>query len=291
MTPPVDAIPPKRFPRRLADLGYSARVLAGTEVILPPLCEVPAGEFLMGSDPMQDQDALDDERPQHAVALPAYRIGRFPVTVAEYACFVRAGHARPPLVHYSGQANATTDRWEWVNWRTQLRRLDHPVVCVSWHDAAAYAAWLAGVTGGPWRLPTEAEWEKSARWDPANRHARLYPWGQTFDKDRCNTRESGIGTTTPVGTYPTGASPCGAHDMVGNVYEWTSSLFQPYPYRRGEGQEGLEAPEAPVERGGSFRIATRYARAACRGATGPDDFSYVLGFRVACAGPDSVEPG
>jgi formylglycine-generating enzyme required for sulfatase activity len=87
MFTPLDPLPPERFPRRLVDLGFSADILAGTEVILPPLCEVPPGDFLMGSDPARDPQAYDDEQPQHRVSLGAFRMARYPVTVAEYACF------------------------------------------------------------------------------------------------------------------------------------------------------------------------------------------------------------
>ena len=145
------SMPSDRFPQRLASLGFQAKVSNGVEVILPPICDVPAGEFLMGSDPKQDKEAEDNEKPQHWVTLPAFQIARFPVTVAEYACFVRAGGKEP-------------QRWTrdigHVTWQEQHQaRFDHPVVCVSWQDAMAYAAWLAKLTDEPWRLPTEAEWE------------------------------------------------------------------------------------------------------------------------------------
>lgn len=117
--------------------------------------------------------------------------------MAEYACFVRAGHAMLS------------------DWLTQLGTLDRSVASVSWHDATAYAAWLARQTGQPWHLPTEAEWEKAAR----GTEGRIYPWGDTFDASRANTYESGIGTTTPVGASPSGASPSGAQDLAGNVWE------------------------------------------------------------------------
>ena len=117
----------------------------------------------MGSDPKRDREAGADEQPAQQVTLPAYQIGRFPVTVAEYACFVASGHAEPRQGYGRTGARSCT-------------RLDHPVVYVSWHDAVAYAAWLAEITGQPWRLPTEAEWEKAASVGPAARRAS-YPWG------------------------------------------------------------------------------------------------------------------
>lgn len=271
-------IPPERFPKSLADLGFVGTVVSGGEVILPPLCDVPAGAFLMGSDPSQDPQASDEEKPQHWVTLSAYQLARFPVTVAEYACFVRAGHAEPQRYEYA-PANVVVD------WATQMRRLDHPVVCVSWHDAVAYAAWLATATGQLWRLPSEAEWEKTARWDPAQGRSRIYPWGDTFDQNRANTSESGLGTTTPVGSYPTGASPCGAQDLAGNVWEWTSSLYGPYPYNPGDGRERADAPGSRVLRGGTWFYAAGRARAAYRIWHAPTDFVATGGFRLARAVP------
>jgi formylglycine-generating enzyme required for sulfatase activity len=217
-SPPAQPV----IPPRLANLGYRVAVQGGAEVILPPLCAVPAGRFLMGTDPNKDKAALKEEHPQHWVTLGAFEIGKYPVTVAEYACFVRA----------SGTAAPTGDdsKWWQVSWQTQLReRLEHPIVMVSWHDATAYAQWLAEHTGQPWRLPSEEEWEKAARWDAATGSARIYPWGDNFDTARCNTYEAGKGTTTPIGSHPSGASPYGVLDMAGNVYEWTSSEYKDYP--------------------------------------------------------------
>jgi formylglycine-generating enzyme required for sulfatase activity len=272
----VGSIPPDRFPPRLAQLGYQGRVLNDIEVILPPLCSVPAGAFLMGSDPSQDKETQDNEKPQHWVALPDFQIARYPVTVAEYGCFVRTGHAEP-----KSQYNPLT-------WQQQRERPDHPVVNVSWKDVVAYATWLATQTGQPWRLPSEAEWEKAARWDPATRTSRIYPWGDNFDTSRANTRESGKKTTTPVGTYPSGASPCGAQDMAGNVWEWTSSHYKPYPYNASDGRETLTSTENRVLRGGSCVSIPRNSRAAYRSIYHPDyAFYFVVGVRLAWAVPNS----
>ena len=255
-----------QLPEQLADLGFTAHSDKGVEYILPPLCRVPAGPFLMGSDPKRDKMVIESERPQHTVTLPAYEIARFPVTVAEYACFVRAIHGEPK------------------DWKSQLAKLDHPVVNVTWHDAMAFAAWLAERTGEWWRLATEAEWEKAAR----GIDGRTYPWGDSFDKARCNTEESGIGTTTPVGSYPNGASPCGAQDMVGNVWEWTSSLYNSYPYSQTDGRESPDSTRHRVLRGGSWCEDTRGVRAACRlGDDRPGYFSDYIGFRVVWASPSS----
>jgi formylglycine-generating enzyme required for sulfatase activity len=264
----LSPIPPDRFPPRLVPLGFIPRKAHGVEYIVPPVCDVPAGEFLMGSDPKRDREANDDEQPQHHVTLPAFQIARFPVTVAEYACFVRTGYSKPSKG--SGYAD--------VDWPTQLTRLDHPVTRVSWHDAVAYAAWLSECSGQPWRLPSEAEWEKAAR----GTDGRIYPWGNTFDKARCNTRKSGIKATTPVDRYPGGASPCGALDLTGNVWEKTASVFEPYPYTPSAGREAPEATGDRVLRGGCWDNPVEVVRAAYRyrSQVGLDGLNGLVGFRL-----------
>jgi toxoflavin biosynthesis protein ToxD len=260
-TPSAAALPP-----RFGDLGYKGWLAAGHEFILPPLCLVPAGPALIGSteDPA--------EAPVHRVVLPTFAIATHPVLVAEYACFVRSGHRLPPDV---GR----------VTWSMQFSRLDHPVVNVSWRDAVAYAAWLSALTGQAWRLASEAEWEKAAAWDVARGLARRYPWGDQFASERCDTRESTLGGTTPAGTYPNGISPCGAHDMAGNVREWTRSLYAPYPYAAADGRERTDADGERVQRGGSWFGFASDARCAFREWHAPDEVSPVVGFRLLLEAP------
>ncbi len=250
-------LPPSRLPPVLAMLGYELHSASDVEFIVPPLCNVAAGAFLMGSNQGEDSEARVDELPQHSVTLPAFQVGKFPLTVAEYAYFLRArGRAAP-----TGEDGKLYE----VSWQTQLRqRLDHPVVRVSWDDAVEYARWLAVRTGHPWRLPTEAEWEKAARWDQEMEAVRRFPWGDRFDAKRCNTIEGKQGTTTPVGTYASGASPYGAQDMAGNVWEWTSSLYLPYPYSATDGREQKNSTDMRVMRGGSWAGVSGLARAAFR---------------------------
>jgi formylglycine-generating enzyme required for sulfatase activity len=197
------------------------------------------------------------------------------VTVAEYACAVRAKAVREPSV----------GTWGSITWADQLQRPDHPVVRVSWHHAWAYAAWLAQVTGQPWRLPTEAEWEKAAR----GTDGRLYPWGDAFDGTRCNTSASESGATTPVGTYADrgDASPYGVHDLAGNVWEWTSSLYKPYPYSPNGGREQPQSAGNRVLRGGSSAENPPSARVVFRYHADPVSARKDDGFRLVLAVPSS----
>ena len=243
-------------PMPLYNLGFRGYSVNGVECILPPICPVPAGVFTMGSDKSRDKQARVNETPQFPVGVDVFAIGQHPVTVAEYDCAVRANAVREPPESLP------------IDWATQQSHSDHPVVCVSWKDALAYVRWLAKVTGQPWRLPSEAEWEKAAR----GTDGRIYPWGDTFDKARCNTSESGINTTTPIGHYPNGESPYHVQDMTGNVWEWTSSLFKPHPYRKNDGRENLGSTGNRVLRGGSCYDYAINARAAFRGELGPVSF-------------------
>jgi formylglycine-generating enzyme required for sulfatase activity len=256
--------------------------------------EIPAGQFTMGSDVLQDSRALVDEIPQHKVDLPRYYIGRYEVTVAQFRAFVQAsGYQSGPTQKQDGQT-------------------DVPVVNGSWHDAIAYTTWLdkslressttsAGVRsilsagGQPCRvtLPSEAEWEKAAR----GIEARVYPWAGQFDPAKANMASGKRGAPTVVGSYPDGASPYGLLDMSGNVSEWTRSLWGPnivkpgfgYPYDPNDSQrEDLKAPVtvARVVRGGSS--GSDDARAAYRAGITPDFRHFNLGFRVAVSCSRSV---
>jgi formylglycine-generating enzyme required for sulfatase activity len=175
----------------------------------------------------------------------------------------------PPQGDYLGR--------DW-DWEKQVQRLNRPVISVSWEHALAYTRWLAEVTKQVWRLPTEAEWEKAAR----GTDGRIYPWGNVFDQARCNTVEARIGTTTPLGMYPGGASPYHVQDMAGNVGEWTSSRFSPYPYVSGDGREDPLSTGERVLRGGSWCGDANGARAAYRNDHRRVDFtSDDMGFRLA----------
>lgn len=247
--------------------------------------EIPAGPFWMGSSD-QDEDASDREKPQHEVTLPRYFIARYPVTVSQFEAFVAA------------------TGYSWSEQHRDQGQPTRPVVYVTWHDALAYCRWLGEVlraddtTPEPLRtlllddgwqvtLPSEAQWEKAAR-GAANR--RRYPWGDIFEDEQANIRDTGVMTTSAVGCFPKGASPYGCLDMAGNVWEWTRSLWGEdwpkssfgYPLDAGDGREALQVPYevTRVLRGGAFYSPAPRVRCAVR----YDDYvrraDLNVGFRV-----------
>jgi formylglycine-generating enzyme required for sulfatase activity len=189
-------------------------------VLKPKWIEIPAGPFLMGSDPARDPHANEDEMPQIEVTLNDYYIAKYPVTVVQFTLFRDDdGYTNPDYWTNTG--------WQWRQkyditrpgyWQNSMLYIEnHPVVGVSWYEAYAYCQWLSRQLEYEVRLPTEAEWEKAAR----GTDGRVYPWGDTFDSSRCNSRESDIGNPTMVGAYsPQGDSPYGCADMAGGVWEW-----------------------------------------------------------------------
>lgn len=259
-----------------------------TKISLEPrMIMIPAGEFSMGGG------GDDDAKPQHRLSLPAFQISHYPVTNAQFLRFVEET-GREWLwgtgPEWLGQVGR---QWLWAAGR-RPEKADCPVAAVSWHDARGYCAWLTetwrsqGVItpGQGVRLPTEAEWEKAAR----GADGRLYPWGDEWDAERCNTSESGRGETTPVDAYPQGASPYGLLDMVGNVWEWTASLWgedfwQPtfrYPYDPGDGREDWAAGDhvLRVLRGGSYTNNWTLACCTVRNRDVPTLLNFAFGFRI-----------
>lgn len=226
---------------------------------------IPSGEFLMGSS-----EGVGNETPAHTVRLDAFYIDRYPVTNEEYKRFVDiTGHPVP--CYDVDWVDASDYNWDPETRTPPAGKENHPVVLVSWEDAQAYAAWAGK------RLPTEAEWERAAR----GTDGRRWPWGDEFVKDRCNSKESDVGGTVPVGQYsPDCDSPDGVGDTVGNVWEWTSSLFRPYPYDADDGRESLEANGWRVLRGGSW--VNDLDRARCTARLDGDFLFYNnVGFRCA----------
>jgi formylglycine-generating enzyme required for sulfatase activity len=273
----------------------AGRVLArlGDPRDLDAVVFVPGGPFLMGSGG-KDEQAYDDEHPQHTVEVADFSIGKYPVTNAQYAQFVEAGG-------YHERRHWTDAGWDWMQgeereapayWNDPRWNLpDHPVVGVSWHEALAYTRWLGERLDQTCRLPTEAEWEKAARGpvrsEVEGTDRRIYPWGDAWAEDRANTSEAGLGRTTAVGAFPDGASPSGALDMSGNVLEWCSSAGYseaPYPYRPDDGREDVERGVVRALRGGSWGSNGRDARCAYRNNSHPAVFGHDVGFRVVFPG-------
>jgi formylglycine-generating enzyme required for sulfatase activity len=201
---------------------------------------VPAGEFLMGSsenDPVADSD----EKPQHPVYLDAYWIDQTEVTNAMYQRCVEAGKCTAP--QHSARYGST-------------QYTHHPVMGVTWEQAQTYCAW----TGR--RLPTEAEWEKAAR----GADGRLYPWGNIAPSADLLNFNRNVGDTTEVGSYPAGASPYGALDMAGNIWEWVADRYDKSYYAKApaENPPGPATGVTRVLRGGAWGVDPRAVRASNR---------------------------
>jgi formylglycine-generating enzyme required for sulfatase activity len=217
--------------------------------------------------------------PQHTVNVEPFQIDRYPVTNQEYKRFVdETGH---PVPHYDVSWCDTRG----YNWDPETQtfpegKADHPVVLVTLEDALAYAQWAGK------RLPTEAEWERAAR----GTDGQTWPWGNDATPGLSNTSEAGVHATTPIEKHaPDGDSPDGVADLVGNVWEWTSSLFKPYPYDAHDGRENLGATGWRVLRGGSWRNDLFTARGYTR-LDGDFLFFNNVGFRCAVSVPELPDP-
>jgi formylglycine-generating enzyme required for sulfatase activity len=259
----------------------------------PQMVLIPAGNFLMGTSEseLKEIEKLDQDKnyqewirrevPQHEVTLNAYAIGRYSVTNAEFKRFVDDnGYTTQEYWTEAGWKRKESGSWTkpryWED--TKWNDPSQPVVGVSWYEAAAYCKWLAEKTGKPYRLPTEAEWEYAAR----GKEGYRYPWGNQWDKTRCNNKENGADRTTPVGQFsPQGDSSFGVGDMVGQVWEWCSTKYADYPYKSDDGREKSEGDDIRVLRGGSWVNNVAYCRGGCRFWYNPGYWSYDWGFRCA----------
>ena len=263
---------------------------------LPAEVLVPPGPFIMGTS--TEPWALDNERPAHKVELDSFYIDTTPVTNAAYAEFIADGGYHEPR-WWSGagwehrQRSGLTapqfwhlDGGQWVRRRfgaIEPVPPNQPVLHVCWHEADAYARWAGR------RLPTEAEWEKAARWDPASGRSRRYPWGD--DEPALQHANLGQRHLQPAqaGSYPAGGAPCGARQLIGDVWEWTASDFLPYPgfsawpYR--EYSEVFFGSTYKVLRGGSFAVGPVACRATFRNWDYPVRRQIFAGFRTARSTP------
>jgi formylglycine-generating enzyme required for sulfatase activity len=255
---------------------------------------VPAGDFTMGSD----SSSFANERPVHTVSLDSYWIDRTEVTNAMFGTFVdQTGYQTSAETAGSSYVylpdSGHTELTQGADWQhplgpdSSLEDLgQHPVVHVSWNDAQAYCEWVGR------RLPTEAEWEKAAR----GPDGRTFPWGNDFDGTILNSADVNLGGalgntsyddgfrfTAPVGYYPSGASPYGALDMAGNVWEWVNDWVDEAYYQSSPSANpgGPASGEYRIVRGGSWHEPQDGVRAAYRGWAGPADTDITLGFRCA----------
>jgi formylglycine-generating enzyme required for sulfatase activity len=240
---------------------------------------IPAGEFVMGTDEVdQNEEALalglpkpwyEDEHPRHRVKLSGFYIDRYEVTNVLYAEFIRATDIPPPS--------------DWIDGTYDPEKAKFPVIYVSWYEAAAYCQWAKK------RLPTEAEWEKAAR----GPRGLKYPWGNTFIPDVANIARTPemAGSPVAVGRYKAGKSPYGVYDLVGNVWEWVDSWYE--PYAGSSAQDSHFGGNFRVMRGLSFlavghyppaaylKVAAIVARASFRSYDLPDVRLPDVGFRCA----------
>jgi len=363
-----------RVLRVLGDPRFAPQAIRGVRVIPPDLVPVPGGTATIGSARWPwDRQAETNERPRHRVEMAPFYLARFPVTIAEYACFIQAGgydtehHWTPTgwqwrqrkvesggpvedlleIYRYYRQNPEVIAQWlregrltpETANtWRALIglsegearqrflgvsamqphdrpcywddpayNAPNQPVVGVTWYEAMAYCAWLhtqlaanrepcpvAGMAwetllaSGAWevRLPTEVEWE----WAAGGSEHQRYPWGNTFTLEHANTLEGQVMAPSPVGAFPSSTAACGALDLSGNVWEWTHSLYQGYPYRTNDGREDRFAAGQRTLRGGAWLYSRRGARVSFRFRSHPGDFSPDIGVRVV-VGPVLLSSG
>jgi len=237
----------------------------------PDMVLIPAGPFQMGSnkEDTEHQGAefgsvkpwYLDEHPQHRVVLSDFFIDRFEVTNSQYQRLIESIQARAPE--------------HWIGGRYLGGQENFPVTEINWYDADRYCKWVGK------RLPSEAEWEKAAR----GTDGREFPWGNEFDPKKANTGASGFGRLLAVGSFPSGVSPYGVHDLAGNAWEWVEDWYQPYP--GSTDRNALYGQRNKVLRGGGYggngghyALALFY-RTAYRSSIPPEEAYVDLGFRCA----------
>lgn len=252
--------------------------------ILDSMLLIPSGFFTMGStmetvnncvnfwgDKLVDENYTKDifrqwilkEYPPFEINVSAFYVSKFPITNGQYKTFVSdTGYKKAKSL-----LTRTPD--------------NHPVWGVSLGDTNSFMDWLTQETGHKFRLPTEAEWEYAAKGNENNE----YPFGKVYDRNLCNTRESGIGYTTPVDKYSKFSSPFGVCDLPGNVEEWTSDTYNPYPNGMIIEDDLYKTLGAnyPIIRGGSFIRGGDLARSSRRHGPFPSEDYKFIGFRIVAS--------
>jgi formylglycine-generating enzyme required for sulfatase activity len=262
---------------------------------------VKAGSFLMGSDPMLDHEAFAEEFPQQLRTTGEYAISRYPISNAQYRRFfddkddgycnptywpvaISLGHWHDGMVWRLRPVNRADGAVDWQpHWAREpnqpgwpINLPNSPIMGISWYEARAFVRWLEkrwrcqGIIGASTRLdlPSEVEWEKAAR----GVDGRIYPWGNNFDGNRLNWFGHMLMAPAPIGAFPASASPYGVEEMVGNLWEWTRSVFEPYDshYQSGTDFVNHVAPDVNLAvRGGAYFSVRARCRCAARLATLP----------------------
>ncbi|HWF27221.1 MAG TPA: ergothioneine biosynthesis protein EgtB [Mycobacterium sp.] len=270
--------------------------VAGTSLL------VPGGPFVQGVDAAGEPYSLDNERPAHIVDVPAFRIGRVPVTNGEWQHFIdddgyhhsrwwsargwqqrqRAGLTAPQFWSSDGRTRTRFGHVEEIP-------VDEPVQHVTYFEAEAYAAWASA------RLPTETEWEKACAWDPATSTRRRHPWGEQDPSAALANLGGTALRPAPVGAYPDGASAYGVEQMLGDVWEWTSSPLRPWPGFVPMIYERYSQPffdgDYRVLRGGSWAVEPAILRPSFRNWDHPFRRQIFAGVRLAWDVPDAGDSG
>lgn len=244
---------------------------------------VPAGDFIMGTNDPNAKQTVEGGRaypeiPEHTVYLDGYWFDKYEISTSQYALCVEAGVCDPPY---------RPDSETRPNYYGNPEYADYPVIWVSWYMATEYCEWAGR------RLPTEAEWEKAAR----STDGRMFPWGNDpIDGEHANfcdsncprtianyNHDDGYADTAPVDSYPLGVSPYGVYNMSGNVWEWTSTIIEPYPYDPTDGREDPDRYAERVWRGGPWSNGTWWQRSSIRYRSIPFYWYVNLGFRCAAS--------
>jgi formylglycine-generating enzyme required for sulfatase activity len=260
---------------------------------------IPAGEFMAGS-PVSEKERSTNETPHQVRITKPFWLGATHVTVGQFAFFANESGYRT-LAETQGWTygawNEPGKKWNQLaggSWRNPgfPQGIDHPVVCVNWHDATAFCNWLSAKEGQKYRLPTEAEWEYACRAGKST----AYPWSNNPDDGQgwanCSDQTAagrftlfpafswsdGYVYTSPVTAFQPNA--WGLHDMIGNALQWCGDWFAEYPSGPVENPQGPPDGRERVLRGGSFIYGPRHCRCAFRGRNLPDFQNFYVGFRV-----------
>ena len=272
-------------------IGRGAPLPSGRPGVAGTSVPVPGGPFVLGVTAAEEPMSLDNERDAHVVEVPSFRIGRVPVTNGEWRAFMDDGGYRQPRwwsergwTHRRETGVTAPKFWNADGTRTRFGHVedipaDEPVQHVDFFEAEAYAAWAGA------RLPTEIEWEKACAWDPATGSRRRFPWGASEPTDALVNLGGEALRPAPVGAYPAAASAYGAEQMLGDVWEWTTSPLRPWPGFTPMLYEQYSQPffdgDYRVLRGGAWPVASSILRPSFRNWDHPIRRQIFSGLRLA----------